>query len=188
MARWSARQKGRRNRRRSYRPPCAARPADPDVLLLAQILGALAAGGLVWSLGARGAVPAVGAVAVVLALPALWHDVKAIDAERGAANPALSSREDCVGQTGVDVGFARWLQGRIPGAGRYQLVAEQGATERGINMCLSLIMLPRVQVARAAAGDYVVYYRAPPERGAVRLVGYGDGLAISGPVRARASR
>lgn len=165
-----------------------ARPPDPDLLLLAQILGALAAGALVWSLGARSVAPAVGAVVVVLALPALWHDVKAIGAERGAANAALGSREDCVGQTGVDVGFARWLQGRIPGAGRYQLVAEQGATERGINMCLSLIMLPRVQVPRAGAGDYVVYYRAPPARGATRVVGYGDGLAISGPLGAHAPR
>lgn len=151
-----------------------------------QIASVAAAAALVGALGRGGLVGAAGAVMLVLALPALWKDVRKIDAARGTANPALTSREDCVMQTGLDVGFARWLEGRIPPRGRYQLVAGPGTEARGINMCLSLIMLPRVQVPRAAAGDYLVYFERTPARRSAppALSAYGAGLAVAGPVKA----
>jgi hypothetical protein len=139
--------------------------------LLVEVVGALAAGLLVWvlarSLALRGR-PAAATVVVVaivagalLSAPRVRTAIAEFTVQRHA-NEAVTtdSRRVATGEyIEANVGFFEWTAERIAPGEEFQLICPSGV----VNQWASYLLEPRLEVLEASPGDWVIFYESSPD-------------------------
>jgi hypothetical protein len=142
--------------------------------LLVQVVGALAAGLLVWALARSGGLrgrPAAATVAVLavvagalISAPNLRNAIAGF-AEQRHANEALSAEQKRV-QAGAilepNEGFLAWTKERIAPTEDFQLVTESSLQSQLASQWVLYQLEPRVGVVKGVPGDWFVFYDVPP--------------------------
>ena len=163
--------------------------------LLVQVLGAFAAGLLIWvlarNLGLRGR-PAAATVAVVaivagalLSAPNLRNAIAGFTEARHASETLSAEQKRVVAGAVIEPNeeFIAWTGERMASEEDFQLVTSPSPQGELETQWVSYRLEPRVEVSSPAPGDWVVFYGVAPARYAGPAFGevevYEPGYAIA---------